>query len=97
MTSSKINKAPYFLVIDESSCKYPARGKTKPAFAGYDSTMIAAMSSPHAAKSFSSASGSLYGSTKVFDATARGTPAESGSPCVKAPEPAATNNESLWP
>jgi len=54
------------------------------------STITAAISSPHSANSALAASASLYGRVMVKSASALGTPGESGTPSVSAPEPALT-------
>ncbi|MNE90265.1 hypothetical protein D3C80_1877620 [compost metagenome] len=61
------------------------------------STMIQATSWPTSASIFSTASMSLNGRVSVCLANAAGTPAELGTPWVRAPEPALTSRLSEWP
>ena len=49
------------------------------------------------AKAACRAAVSLKGSTRVAATSSSGTPAESSTPWVRAPEPARTSMESKWP
>lgn len=75
----------------------PSCGRTRPMFPATPSMMTAAMCSPSAANTRSSAAKSLYGTVSVSAAISAGMPGLSGAPNVAAPEPALTSRPSLWP
>ena len=71
MTSSKIETAPCSLQSDTIASRKPGSGGTTPMLPTTGSTMTAAISCPRAAKSFSSAAMSLYGSVSVVSPPSR--------------------------
>ena len=97
MTSSKIRTAPCCVQSSRRRCRKRGRGKMRPMFPGYGSTITAAIEPGASRKACSMASGSLKGSTTVSAAVPSVTPAELGTPAVSAPDPAAIKNESAWP
>jgi hypothetical protein len=64
---------------------------------GAASVMTHAIRSPSSAKSWVTASRSLYGSTRVSAVAVPGTPGVPGTASVVRPEPAEARRESTWP
>ena len=94
ITSSKMSTLPWSSHTARSASRNPGSGSTIPIFPAIGSTITAATVSPSALKNALRVSSSLKGSVKVNAANAFGTPPESGSPRVNAPEPALTSKES---
>ena len=94
ITSSKIETAPCFEQSSTISSRNPGAGGTTPMLPTTGSTMTAAISLPRDSKRARSAGRSLNASVAVLLAVAAGTPAESGTPNVAAPEPAFTKRKS---
>ena len=88
--------AAWALVISRTALRYPSCGITGPMFPITGSMMRAAISL-FLERSISSASGSLYGTCRVWATRSGSTPAESGTPIVVAPEPAFTSTASCAP
>jgi len=97
ITSSKMETAPCFWQSVTISSKNPGTGGTQPMLPTTGSTMTAAMRWPRAEKSSFNCAKLLYAMVVVLPAALAGTPAESGTPRVAAPEPAFTSRKSAWP
>ena len=97
MTSSNIRSISFSAVTALTSSRYPFSGVIVPILPSTGSMISAAISPLFASIRLTSDSMSLYGTCSVFFVKSRGTPSESGTPWVVAPDPALTRHASCAP